>query len=50
MQIELLSKERYKRYTQLLLKDERTGLNSFLTFMKLLEWVTAAEPFYLIAL
>lgn len=50
MQIELLSKERYERYTQLLLKDERTGFNSSLAFMKLLEWVTAAEPYYLIAI
>lgn len=50
MEIELLSKERYEQYTQLLLKDERTCFNSSLTFMELLEWITGAEPYYLIAL
>lgn len=50
MKIELLTKDRYEEYTKFLLRDDRACLNSSLTYMRLLEWVSGAEAYYLIAL
>jgi hypothetical protein len=50
MKIELLTEDREEEYTQLVLRDERTLFNSSLTFRQLLEQVTHAEDYYLIAL
>jgi hypothetical protein len=50
VKIELLTKNKEDEYAQLLLKDDRVGFNSSLIFMRLLKWITKAEPYYLIAL
>lgn len=50
MKIELLTKDRQDEYSHLLLRDDRVGFNSSLIFMRLLKWITKAEPYYLIAL
>lgn len=50
MKIELLAQDREEEYTQLILRDERALFNSSLAFRQLLEQVTGAEDYYLIAL
>jgi len=50
MRTEILTEDREKEYSQLLLRDERALFNSSLKFRELLRQVTDATDYYLIAL